>query len=236
MAVPLYPYFDKSSHAVADLSQQSGAIGYARDGITIFSPYAGRGNTTRAWNALAADGRTTDRCGGQTTPQGEYHYHTVPSCLLADLESSTTSHAAQIGWAADGFPIYGPVGPDGIEMKRCGSGAHESVCLDECGGYHAPQRNRQVCVSVLHNRANERPKRRFLHHQLPIFHIRTPFCLKGCRPHGADGWKPLIKPCSADAISGFSELYVPTRLDAGRARVWTPANAWHTAFYCSCYV
>ncbi|CAM9754678.1 unnamed protein product, partial [Hapterophycus canaliculatus] len=36
----------------------------------------------------------------------------------------------------DGFPIYGQLGPSGVEMLMCGNpGAHEIFCLDECGGY-----------------------------------------------------------------------------------------------------
>lgn len=52
------------------------------------------------------------------------------------LGPAWTAPSPQLGWALDGFPIYGPVGTKGIPMLRCGStGAHASVCLDDCNGY-----------------------------------------------------------------------------------------------------
>ena len=45
-------------------------------------------------------------------------------------------HSPQIGWAQDGFPIYGPLGPGGVEIRNCGTaGADATYCQDECGGY-----------------------------------------------------------------------------------------------------
>ena len=97
------------------------------------------------------------------------------------------------------------------------------MCLDESGGYHALLNAtdkfvyRYYITGPMSDQKASFPAS-------PIadisHHPHTPFCLKGCRPHGIDtlDGNPLIKPCSADAISGFSELYVPTRLDAGRAR------------------
>ena len=35
-----------------------------------------------------------------------------------------------------GFPIYGPRGPGGVEIRNCGaSGADATYCQDACGGY-----------------------------------------------------------------------------------------------------
>ncbi|GAB2887888.1 YHYH protein [Microbulbifer echini] len=39
-------------------------------------------------------------------PNGAYHYHGLPSGLLARLQVNADRHSALIGWAADGFPIY----------------------------------------------------------------------------------------------------------------------------------
>ena len=42
----------------------------------------------------------------------------------------------QIGWALDGFPIYGPIGPKNVTMLPCGlKGAHPQLCLDACNGF-----------------------------------------------------------------------------------------------------
>ena len=46
-----------------------------------------------------------------------------------------TDHSPLIGWAFDGFPIYGPHGPGGDLIYPCThSSADSSACLDECGG------------------------------------------------------------------------------------------------------
>ncbi len=39
-------------------------------------------------------------------PNGAYHYHGIPKPLLTDERKMTL-----LGWAADGFPIYGPLAP-----------------------------------------------------------------------------------------------------------------------------
>merc|ERR1712032_963935 len=45
--------------------------------------------------------------------------------------------SGQVGWAADGFPVYGNKGPGGVLIKRCGqAGADAKWCADKCGGYY----------------------------------------------------------------------------------------------------
>lgn len=39
-------------------------------------------------------------------PNGAYHYHGLPTGLMAKLNVTPNQHSALIGWAADGFPIY----------------------------------------------------------------------------------------------------------------------------------
>ena len=48
----------------------------------------------------------TDSHNGHTQPGGLYHYHGNPNALV-DLQD-TTKESPVIGFAADGFPIYGP--------------------------------------------------------------------------------------------------------------------------------
>lgn len=44
-------------------------------------------------------------------PNGEYHYHGIPQALIATLQRTNVGKAPlHLGWAADGFPIYGPWG------------------------------------------------------------------------------------------------------------------------------
>jgi hypothetical protein len=48
-------------------------------------------------------------------PGGLYHYHGLPNGLVANLESrlppGSGPHMLLLGYAADGFPVYGPFGP-----------------------------------------------------------------------------------------------------------------------------
>jgi len=51
-----------------------------------------------------------------TQPSGEYHYHGLPTLLyqkLAQLQTARKDSPTMtlVGWAADGFPIYGPLAP-----------------------------------------------------------------------------------------------------------------------------
>lgn len=39
-------------------------------------------------------------------PTGSYHYHGMPTLYLQELGMVATVHSPQLGWAADGFPIY----------------------------------------------------------------------------------------------------------------------------------
>lgn len=88
---------------------------------------------------------TFDKCGGHADARdGLYHYHVPPSCLLNGLPRlpDTGGHSAQLGWALDGFPVYGPRGPNGMVMQPCRPGDPTSTagssqfCLDDCNGFY----------------------------------------------------------------------------------------------------
>jgi len=50
-----------------------------------------------------------DASNAHVQPNGAYHYHGIPTALLARLSASQPA-LMLLGWAADGFPIYGPWG------------------------------------------------------------------------------------------------------------------------------
>lgn len=110
----------------------SGAVSYVRGGDC---PQLDVSDSEAEWISF-------DCCTGHSTGDGLYHYHFPPSCLLAQAEADApmgttvaNGHSPQIGWAQDGFPIYGPLGPEGVEIRNCGAaGAHATYCQDECGG------------------------------------------------------------------------------------------------------
>ena len=63
------------------------------------------------WNYEALGGACKlglDKYNAHVQPDGTYHYHGIPTGVLAAEEG--TSVPALLGFAADGFPIYGPYG------------------------------------------------------------------------------------------------------------------------------
>ena len=121
-----------------NLNCDYGSVGVALNGVPIYSQ---RGVGDSCVDSISEEGATFDKCGGHADPFTlEYHYHVAPSCLLRQLNFTGSAYrlpSAQIGWALDGFPIYGPTGPNGLAMMTCGTcGAHYKYCLDSCNGYY----------------------------------------------------------------------------------------------------
>lgn len=85
----------------------------------------------RLYNASDADGRDAvahevqDACDGHPQAQGQYHYHNASRCLPDSRLA--TGHSALIGYAADGFGIYGNLGVGGASLTNGD--------LDECHGH-----------------------------------------------------------------------------------------------------
>ena len=96
-----------------------GTVGVAVNGIPIYNPFED-GNQT------AATGRIFSGCCGHPQLTGVYHYHKYPTCLRflqGDIWQSEKEkcdeidaliagggHSPLIGFALDGWPVYGPVG------------------------------------------------------------------------------------------------------------------------------
>lgn len=81
-----------------------GAIGIARNGVAIF-------NALDALDRDAVAHEVQDSCGGHPQQSGEYHYHDIPSCLTKGESKNRAS--GLVGYALDGYPIYGPRGAHG---------------------------------------------------------------------------------------------------------------------------
>ncbi len=85
-----------------------GHIGVWSNGVSIFNAKDGMSyNNAGIWNrdALFFEGISFDNCLGHPAPGGEYHHHVNPTCLYDDKDS--THHSPIIGYAFDGYPIYG---------------------------------------------------------------------------------------------------------------------------------
>ncbi len=79
-------------------------------------------------NAYYGEAQTFDKCLGHQPGNGQYHHHAQPVCLRAQLDDNLVTvntgrtgtvyreklapwaHSPILGWALDGYPIYGPYG------------------------------------------------------------------------------------------------------------------------------
>lgn len=85
-----------------------GHIGVWSNGVSVFNAKdAFSYNNQGIWNqdAFVFEGSSFDACLGHPAPNGEYHNHINPTCLYDDLDDQ--NHSPIIGYAFDGFPIYG---------------------------------------------------------------------------------------------------------------------------------
>ncbi len=88
-----------------------GHIGVWTNGVSIFNAKDAMSyNNQKVWNqnAIVVEGMSFDACLGHPAPNGEYHHHLNPRCLYDDADSS--KHSPIIGYAFDGYPIYGAYG------------------------------------------------------------------------------------------------------------------------------
>lgn len=98
-----------------------GSIGIWTNGVSIFNAKDGQywnpntsamtmGISNTGWNrnAFYWEGISFDNCKGHPAPGGAYHHHVTPVCLYD--QNATTVHSPIIGYAWDGFPIYGAYG------------------------------------------------------------------------------------------------------------------------------
>lgn len=112
--IPLNPVYNETP-----TDTTLGSVGVSVNGIPIYNPFEDQ-------NETSAYGRIFSSCCGHPQRDGVYHYHKYPTCLRfiqgstwqsekekcdkldALLESG--GHSPLIGFALDGWPIYGPVG------------------------------------------------------------------------------------------------------------------------------
>ena len=107
-----------------------GPIGIAVNGVVFFNPYDA--GMTDATNMM-------DRCCGHPNQTGQYHYHKYPVCLNSPWADEGTAHSPLLGWAFDGFPIYGPYEAKDLMAKdETGSGALNlfNIHYDADRGWH----------------------------------------------------------------------------------------------------
>ena len=113
------------------MAPERGAVAFAANGVPIFGPEDGPGGDAVAGQEGAYE---EDRqhvwlgiCHAHSGPGGEYHYHADSNCIhwhpdeengeswsdySIDSSRNVTSHSPIVGFALDGYPIYGFVGWD----------------------------------------------------------------------------------------------------------------------------
>ncbi|MCR9243570.1 MAG: YHYH protein [bacterium] len=91
-----------------------GSIGVMLNGVPFFNQEDGRSyfnQNTWFQNALHFELGGLDAALGHPAPRGVYHYHCYPSeYLLQAGETYGSEHSPLIGFAYDGYPVYGPYG------------------------------------------------------------------------------------------------------------------------------
>jgi len=105
------------------------ALGVAVNGVPIYDYTAGgemsqadlQHHQTRHDTFLT---QQLDFCGGHAGRGDDYHYHVKPRCMIDQMKNAGDD--AIIGWAFDGFPIYGDKNPDGSTISES--------ALDVCNG------------------------------------------------------------------------------------------------------
>jgi len=96
-----------------------GMIGFALTGVAIFNALDGMGRDAPAHEIQ-------DKCGGHPERTGRYHYHDLSACI-EDPGGEADQHSGLLGYALDGFGMFGPGGEDGVWLT--------TQDLDACHGH-----------------------------------------------------------------------------------------------------
>jgi hypothetical protein len=101
----------------------TGLIGMSLNGVPAFGPQEGGGTNAVEGPAAVVGGVTVTGVPpqGHAAPSGDWHYHSGEFGLVTDIASIPRTKL--IGYAMDGFPIYGALDDDSV--------------LDECNGVGA---------------------------------------------------------------------------------------------------
>lgn len=132
--IPLKPR-ERAGHIVTNADNSNGAlhmgpIGIAVNGVVFFNPFD-------AGNQDATD--LMDRCCGHPNPDNQYHYHKYPICVNSPWADEGRVHSPLLGWAFDGYPLYGPYETaDGMAKDLHGDHALNAFNMhyDEKRGWH----------------------------------------------------------------------------------------------------
>lgn len=114
------------------------SIGLMVNGVAIFNWGDGMSYGTNQWYNLApeAEQYDVDICAGHAA-NGLYHHHQYTSCLAELLDDEGDQHSPIYGFAADGYPLYGPyesageLAISGWKVRDYGASEAEGGCETE---------------------------------------------------------------------------------------------------------
>jgi hypothetical protein len=115
-ALPANPVVAKTPSCV-----NMGSIGVMLTGAQLYNALDGLGRDAVAHEVL-------DKCSGHPDQSGTYHYHSLGACM----SDPGTGHSNLLGYALDGFGIYGLRGTNGKtltdgDLDACHGHAHDIV-------------------------------------------------------------------------------------------------------------
>jgi hypothetical protein len=115
-------YFTEAPAATAATCETSlGSVGYAINGTSIYNWADGQSyNNAGVWHTLApyAEIYDVDICGGHAA-RGDYHHHFYSACWAEAAGEDGQGHSPIYGYAADGYPVYGPWYDTNVPAKSC---------------------------------------------------------------------------------------------------------------------
>ncbi|MSX84641.1 MAG: YHYH protein [Actinobacteria bacterium] len=179
-------------------STSLGSIGVMISGAVLYNPFEGDGKTVAMannftiTNSAGITASFVDKCTGHPTPgQGAYHYHGLPSCVTAKVDKvSKPSHI--IGFALDGFPIYGDRDNKGKQVT--------AKNLDKCNGVNSatPEFPKGIYHYVLLGTADARSSIACFHGEVDASQIQA-------MPAMGGGGMPMPDTAAAAMKLGITE-------------------------------
>lgn len=112
LELPTIPTITSSANCMG------GEVGIMLSGVALFNGFDAGGRDAAAWEVQ-------DDCNGHPQVSGQYHYHSGSDCI--DDHAELNEHSDLIGYALDGFGIFGKKGENGKILKTSD--------LDECHGH-----------------------------------------------------------------------------------------------------
>ncbi|MCA9570055.1 MAG: YHYH protein [Myxococcales bacterium] len=95
-------------------------MGFWLNGVAVFNWADGFGWDMGDWDNLASrfEVYDLDICGGHAAG-GQYHHHGDSACLREVIGDTLDGHSPVYGYAADGYPIHGPMHAAGVPAEPC---------------------------------------------------------------------------------------------------------------------